>query len=132
MRAAPRLRPGRCFLTACHGSRKGNNMDAFTYSTSPPQGNSAAEWRLHYGGNGKPIAIAIPDPTPGMYRIWANGWLSDYANLARAKDAAEVIAERGPPARNRQRFRWKAVGDGRAGPSMRSPEKSDLSNGGVP
>src|SRR5262245_20457302 len=64
------------------------------------QGNTAAEWRLHYGGNGKPIAIVIPDPMwPGMYRIWANGWLSDYANLSRVKDAAEVIAERGPPAR---------------------------------
>jgi hypothetical protein len=100
-------------------------MDARTYPEIPRQGNTAAEWRLYYGGDSKPVLLVVSDPTPGMWRIWANGWLSDYANLSRAKDAAEVIAERGPPARNRQRFHWKAVGDGRRRPVARPAQKND-------
>jgi hypothetical protein len=32
---------------------------------------------------------------------------SDVVNLSRAKDAAAIIAERGPPERNRRPFHWK-------------------------
>jgi hypothetical protein len=43
-----------------------------------------------------------------MYRIlWPDGQLSGMVNLSRAKDAAAAICERGPPARNRQIFRWE-------------------------
>jgi hypothetical protein len=42
-----------------------------------------------------------------MWRIiWPDGRVSIAVNLARAKDAAAAIAERGPPARNRHRLRW--------------------------
>jgi hypothetical protein len=44
----------------------------------------------------------------GMWRmIWPDGQLSDTANLSRIRDAAAAFCERGPPARNRRRFRWK-------------------------
>ena len=67
---------------------------------------------LHYGAARKPLAWIVPDPQHGvMWRIlWPNGELSDIANLARAKDAAAVIAERGPPKRDAKRFNWAAQG----------------------
>jgi hypothetical protein len=51
----------------------------------------------------------VPDAThPRMWRIaWPGGHLSDIVNLARAKDAAAAIAERGPPARDRRLIHWK-------------------------
>jgi hypothetical protein len=54
------------------------------------------------------IRLRIPDKTwPSMWRVRYDGNLSDMANLSRAKDAAVAIAERGPPARDRLRLRWK-------------------------
>ena len=64
---------------------------------------------LHYGSAKHPVAEVVPDKAyPGMWRIrHPDGSLSDMANLTRAKDAAMAIAERGPPARNRQRLHWQ-------------------------
>jgi hypothetical protein len=60
---------------------------------------------LHYGNAPEPMAWIIPDDQ--LWRIkWPDGRLSDYCNLSRIKDAAASICERGPPARNRRRFRW--------------------------
>ena len=41
--------------------------------------------------------------------------LSDMTNLARAKDAAAEICDRGPPRRDRRRFHWKIE---RSAPTM--------------
>jgi hypothetical protein len=67
---------------------------------------------LHYGKSKKPLASVRPDEVyPTMWRIhWPDGSVSDMVNLARAKDAAQAIAERGPPPhppRNRRRFHWE-------------------------
>lgn len=63
---------------------------------------------LHYGRSSRPLAYVVPDAChPGMWRVLGlDGALSDMVNLSRAKDAAAAIAERGPPARDRRRFRW--------------------------
>ena len=55
------------------------------------------------------MVSVVPDGVyPKMWRIlWPDGQLSDMANLARIKDAAAVLCERGPPPRNRRRFHWK-------------------------
>lgn len=73
--------------------------------THPPQ---AAYWALHYGGARTPLVRAVPDGRwPGMYRLaWPDGSISDLANLARCRDAAVVICQRGPPPKNWQLFRW--------------------------
>lgn len=52
------------------------------------------------------LAVIVPDDRPGMFRIWADGVLSDIVNLARAKDAALAICERGPPRRDARLLRW--------------------------
>ena len=61
---------------------------------------------LHYGKSKKP-----DDRYPTMWRIhWPDGSVSDMVNLTRAKDAAQAIAQRGPPPqppRNRRSFHWK-------------------------
>jgi hypothetical protein len=45
---------------------------------------------------------------PKMWRIRRpDGSTSDMVNLSRAKDAAAIIAERGPPERYRRLFHWK-------------------------
>jgi hypothetical protein len=64
---------------------------------------------LYYGHARTPLALVVPDARrSGMWRIAGpDGRLSDLVNLARAKDAAAMIAERGPPARNRRRLHWK-------------------------
>jgi hypothetical protein len=51
----------------------------------------------------------VPDERwPKTWRIrWPDGRISDMVNLSRAKDAAAIIAERGPPERDRRRFRWQ-------------------------
>jgi hypothetical protein len=56
-----------------------------------------------------PMVSAVPDVVwPATWRLaWPDGELSNMANVARIKDAAMVICQRGPPARNRQRFHWK-------------------------
>ena len=64
---------------------------------------------LHYGDATRPLAEIVADALwPGMYRIaWPSGELSDLASLTRAKDAAALITERGPPRRDPRRFHWK-------------------------
>jgi hypothetical protein len=66
-------------------------------------------YALYYGNAQTPMVRVAPDDHwPGMWRmIWPDGQLSDVANLSRIRDAAAVICERGPPARNRRRFHWK-------------------------
>jgi hypothetical protein len=53
----------------------------------------------------------VPDSRwPNMWRVRStDGSLSDMVNLARAKDAAIAIAERGPPARNRRLVSWRTA-----------------------
>jgi hypothetical protein len=64
---------------------------------------------LYYGSSHTPLARVVPDGRyPGMWRIaWGDGFLSDMVNLARAKDAGAVLAQRGPPARDVRRLHWK-------------------------
>ena len=75
-------------------------------------------WTLHYQTT--PVAEIVPDAKwPGMFRVLADGHLlSDIRNLARAKDAALAILERGPPRRNPNLLRWKfcPVRDGQRWP----------------
>jgi hypothetical protein len=53
------------------------------------------------------VRIAPDACWPGMWRIlMPDGTQSDMANLARIKDAAAAICERGPARRDRRRFRW--------------------------
>ena len=77
------------------------------HGSAPPD-----RYGLYYGSSEHPIAEVISDATwPSMWRVaWPDGRLSDMVNLTRAKDAAVVIAERGPPARNHLRLRWKRIG----------------------
>ena len=65
-------------------------------------------YALHYGRS-RAVVVVVPDAVwSGMWRIrWPDGALSDVTNIARARDAAASIAERGPPPRNRRRFRWE-------------------------
>src|SRR5262245_33422124 len=67
------------------------------------------EHHLHYGGSQKPIfSVAADAIHPGMWRVvLPDGSLSDMANLTRAKDAAFVMADRGPPRRNQSLLRWR-------------------------
>jgi hypothetical protein len=69
----------------------------------------AAPLALHYGSSLAPMVSVVPDDRwPGMWRmLWPSGDLSDMANLARIKDAAMEICDRGPPRRDRRRFNWK-------------------------
>jgi hypothetical protein len=64
---------------------------------------------LHYGRSRKRLACVKPDEVyPTLWRIhWPDGSVSDMVNLARAKDAAMAIAERGPPRLERRIFRWQ-------------------------
>ena len=67
------------------------------------------EHHLHYGSSRKPIFRVVPDAIhPGMWRVvLPDGSLSDMANLTRARDAAFVMADRGPPRRNQYLLQWK-------------------------
>src|SRR5262249_19117175 len=78
-------------------------------------------WVLRYGHTRTPLALVIPDfDWPDMWRIaWPDGRLSDPVNLPRAKDAAEAISERGPPARSRRLFHWHTSKTPRAAAPMR-------------
>ena len=82
-------------------------------------------YALHYGSARTPIALVVPDSVySGMYRIrWPSGELSDMVNLARAKDAAMAICERGPPRRDPRLFRWKL--DAHERPTRASPARLD-------
>jgi hypothetical protein len=89
---------------------------------------------LHYASAKHPLAEIVPDATwPGMWRVrWPDGSLSDMANLTRAKDAAWVIAQRGPPARDASRLHWEkeSIGEAHRRPVVRSnePEASGVSS----
>ena len=77
------------------------------------------EHHLHYGSSRNPIFRVVPDAVyPGMWRVvLPDGSLSDMANLTRAKDAAVVMADRGPPRRNQSLLSWKTyVRDAAAAP----------------
>jgi hypothetical protein len=75
--------------------------------TSPIRAECPA-FALRYGHARTPLVLVVPDTDwPGMWRIACpDGQLSDLVNLTRAKDAAEVISEHGPPVRDRRRFNW--------------------------
>src|SRR5262245_13973247 len=66
---------------------------------------------LYYGTAQRPLANIVPDRRwPDMWRIARpDGHLSDMLNLTRAKDAAALIAERGPPERDHRRFHWRTA-----------------------
>jgi hypothetical protein len=84
---------------------------------------------LHYGSARRPIAEVIPDSCwPGMWRIRTpDGSLSDMANLTRAKDAAFVMAQKGPPARDGKLLHWQAapLGEPQGRPVVRTNEQTD-------
>jgi hypothetical protein len=89
--------------------------------------NTSTGFALHYGRACTPLALVVTDTRwPGMWRIaWPEGRLSDLVNLARAKDAAPMIAERGPPARDRRLLHWKtkASNSPAGGPYARSARR---------
>jgi hypothetical protein len=63
---------------------------------------------LYYGQAQTPLVCVEPDSLyPDLWRIIWDGRVSDIVNLARAKDAAMALCERGPPARNPQRLHWR-------------------------
>jgi hypothetical protein len=66
--------------------------------------------------NGRTLLWVVPDPPwPNMWRVaFRDGRLSDLANLARAMDAAAIIAERGPPRRNPRCLQWRRPDAGKA------------------
>jgi hypothetical protein len=72
---------------------------------------NGVEHHLFYGGSRKPLFRVVPDADhPGMWRVLhRDGSLSDMANLTRAKDAAFVMADRGPPRRNQSLLQWKLI-----------------------
>jgi hypothetical protein len=72
-----------------------------------PEATVRHGYALHYGNAQIPLVSVVPDDRwPGMWRMVSPDG-SDMTNLARIKDAAAAICERGPPARNRRIFRWK-------------------------
>jgi hypothetical protein len=70
---------------------------------------NGVEHHLFYGDARKPVFRVVSDAIhPGMWRVvHPDGSLSDMANLTRAKDAAFVMADRGPPRRNQSLLQWK-------------------------
>jgi hypothetical protein len=94
-------------------------------SRDNPQTNPA-QVALYYGTARAPLARIVSDDTyPTMWRIvWPDGRVSDMANLARAKDAAAAICERGPPARYRRLFHWKRDASN-SPPEARTSRQSD-------
>src|SRR5262249_40937566 len=97
------------------GSTTGTAATIAARILSPPLMPARAEssgdpscWVPRYGHTRTPFGLVVADfYWPDMWRIaWPDGRLSDLVNLPRAKDAAEAISERGPPARNRRLFHW--------------------------
>jgi hypothetical protein len=80
------------------------------------------QWALQYGNARTPLALVAPDSRwPEMWRIhWPDGEVSDLTNLSRARDAALVICECGPPRRYEKLFRWRKVAWARE--TARSPQ----------
>jgi hypothetical protein len=85
----------------CSADRLNSPEDSAAYSYT--------QAHLHYGTNRTLLARVVPDSIyPNMWRIeWPDGSLSDIVNVARAKDAAIALCERGPPARNRTSMYWR-------------------------
>jgi hypothetical protein len=79
---------------------------------------------LHLNHSKKPLLSVEPNATyPAVYRVhWPDGAISDMANLSRAKDAAFVIAMRGPPAKDGSRLYWQkaSIGEAQGRPVVRS------------
>ena len=97
---SPTLAP----TTGTHGAASGGPYAAL------PETTGRHGYALHDGNAEVPMVRIAPDANwPGMWRmIWPDGGISDMANLVRIKDAAAGICDRGPPRRDRRRFRWKA------------------------
>jgi hypothetical protein len=66
---------------------------------------------LHNGNGGTPMVRVMQDDThANMWRMhWPDGRVSDMDNILRIREAAAAICERGPPARNRQSFKWTRI-----------------------
>jgi hypothetical protein len=66
---------------------------------------------LHDGNGGLPMVRIAPDAScPGMWRMhWPDGQMSDMGELARIRDEATEICERGPPTRDRRSFKWTRI-----------------------
>jgi len=63
-----------------------------------------------------------------MWRVrWSDGSLSDLTNLSRARDAAFVMAQKGPPARDGKLLHWQTapLGEARRSPVVRPNEQPD-------
>jgi hypothetical protein len=75
---------------AVNGARKSGNATAETSKPHTHQAQASLRvdrYTLHHGNTPEPLATIIPDVVhPGMYRVWANGQLSDLANLTRGGD----------------------------------------------
>jgi hypothetical protein len=82
---------------------------AFNHLQVSPAVPHAHPQLLYYGSAATPLVRVMPDiDFPNMWRmIRPDGQISDLANLARVKDAALALCERGPPARNPQRLHWR-------------------------
>jgi hypothetical protein len=78
--------------------------------------NRTIRHSLFYGSAKHPLAEVVPDANwSGMWRIRTpDGALSDMVNLTRAKDAAFVMAQKGPPVRDGQRLHWQTASIGEA------------------
>jgi hypothetical protein len=91
-------------------------------------------YRLHYASAKRPVAEVVPDEQwRGMWRIrWPDGALSDMGNISRIKDAAFVIAQKGPPARDGSRLYWQnaPIGEARGRPVVRPNEQTDPQGAG--
>jgi hypothetical protein len=103
-----RLKGSKAAIRRDHRNRAARTKHAcgmpYKRNRNPPQ-----PFALHYGRAHAPLVQAVPDAVwPGMWRLlWPDGRLSDLANLARIKDAAIAICERGPPQRDRHRLHWE-------------------------
>ena len=97
-------------------------------------------WRLYWCGRG-PLVEVVPDAEwPGMWRIRTrDGRFSDIANLARAKDAATLVARsKNPSLHDMVKLRWKKQGgeSGQEGPQwvqkpLRVPEPREVNRNGL-
>jgi hypothetical protein len=76
---------------------------------------TAQAFGLFYGNARAPLVVVVRDPAwPGVYRVVWPGGASDIANLSRAKDAAFVLAQKGPPARDERLLHWQTTPLGQA------------------
>ena len=69
---------------------------------------STCSWILFYGSKRLGFAVIPDDCWRLMWCVrFPDGGLSDMSNLSWARDAAALIAERGPPRLNPQALRWQ-------------------------